>query len=121
MYRFPKDLDLSSMVGASLQQICIGPSNVQFGFTHGIRITLESKATILRSGKLATSWDHEKGWSGCEFQQLMNKRVVGYSVIDEKLMEIMFSDEWVVHFFDDSDGYESLQIHGLEGGQTVIV
>ena len=121
MYRFPMDLDLSSMVGVSLQQICIGSSDVQFGFSQGIRITLESRATFLRGGKLATNWDHEKGWSGCDFQQLLNKSVIGYSVVDERLLEITFSDDWVVQFFDDSDGLESLQIHGLASGQTVIV
>jgi hypothetical protein len=41
MYGVPPDLDLTRLFGATLNQICLGPFDLQFHFSNGVHLTVE--------------------------------------------------------------------------------
>ena len=117
MYRFASDLRLDDLVGSEIQQICVGPSDVQFRFGSGTCIAVQNRATLVRAGESLCEWAAVGGWSNCEFQCLFNCTIDGYGVLNDQLLEIRFIGGLALQFHDDSDHFESLQIY--PGGSVV--
>jgi hypothetical protein len=117
MYRFTSDLKLDDLVGSEIQQICLGPADVQFRFDSGTCIALQSRATLVDAGVALCEWTAASGWSSCEFQRLFNCAANAYAVINDRLLEIRFVGGLALQFHDDSDHFESLQIY--PGGSVV--
>lgn len=111
MYRFASDLRLDELVGSEIQQICVGPSDVQFRFDSGTCIAVQSRATLLQAGEMICAWAVAGGWSTSEFQRLFNCTIDGYAVLNDRLLEIRFISGLALQFHDDSDQFESLQIY----------
>ncbi|WP_395400570.1 hypothetical protein ACHMW6_24110 [Pseudoduganella sp. UC29_106] len=117
MYRFASDLNLDDLVGTELQQICLGPTDVQFRFGSGTCIALQSRATLVTAGLAQSEWTASDGWSNHKFQLMLHSPVREYVVLSERLLEIRFTNDLALQLHDDFDQFESLQIY--PGGDVV--
>jgi hypothetical protein len=120
MYRFSPDFDVSFCIGHSLNQIAIGKYDVQFNFDSGVTIALQSHAEVLGQDKLIASWSAPSGWSSLTFCELLNRTVTHAHVLTERIIEIQFSDDFVLRLHDNSDQFESIQIFGKDQDLIVI-
>lgn len=111
MYGIPLNLDLDDIVGAEIRQICIGRYDVQFHFTSGRGIFVQSTAEILgEGGCLLADWCEDTGWSSTSFFDLLNAPIRAYSIPNDKTLEIAFEGNLTLRLYDSSDRFESMQI-----------
>ena len=110
MYRFDHKLDLNSIVGAEVEQICCGRFDVQFRGSR-FSISVQSRLTLKEGDEVIGIWTPEDNWSSIAFQRLLKTPIMGFSVLTDRLLEIRFACGVVAHFHDDSEQYESLQIY----------
>ncbi|ACV25584.1 hypothetical protein [Kangiella koreensis] len=108
MYRIPKDLDLSKMIGEFTTQIAVGQNDIQLSFG-SVTFTIESKIMIIRDGKIIGIWEGAN-WPTSEFYEIMNVHVVDYKVPGERTIVIVLENNMEIHMHDDSDHYECIQI-----------
>lgn len=122
MYRIASDLDLRDIVGSEIQQICLGRSDVQFRFGSETAICVQSRVTLLEHGRTIATWDEKQNWTSLEFQRLLMIPVLGYSVPNDRLLEINFAGDLTLQLHDDSDQFESMQIYqrAVTNGPIVI-
>ncbi|CAN5153105.1 hypothetical protein BH11PSE11_BH11PSE11_32400 [soil metagenome] len=122
MYRIPANLDLTDLVGADLEQICLGGADVQFVFGTKATVAVQSRVSVFENDDLVAEWDEEENWCSLSFQRLLNATVQGYRVINEQTLEIQFADGLKLQLHDESDQYESMQIYyaGDANGPIVI-
>src|SRR3979490_1852835 len=111
MYRIAADLDLRDIVGSEIQQICLGRSDVQFRFGSGTTICVQSRVTLVEHGRTVATWDEKENWTQLDFQKLLMIPVLGYSVPNERLLEIHLTGDLTLQLHDDSDQFESMQIY----------
>lgn len=111
MHRVPENLDLSTLLGATLNMIGLGRYDVQFTFEAKTTICLQGNATLLQNGVEIATWDEENNWSSLVFQRLLNQSVESYSVPHDRLIEIKFTNSFALQLHDSSDHYESMQIY----------
>ena len=111
MYRFASDLNLDDLVGSEIQQICLGPFDVQFRFGSDTCIAVQGRVTLVAAGDVMCEWTVLGGWSNGEFQRLFNCSIETYAVLNDRLLEIGFQGGLALHLHDDSDQFESLQIY----------
>lgn len=121
MNRFASDIDLKDIVGSEIQQICVGAFDVQFRFGSKTAICVQSRVTLLEQLTMIATWDEKTGWSALEFQKVLNVPVTGYSVPNDRLLEIQFQGGLALQVHDDSDQYESLQIYPRGDSAAVII
>ena len=108
MYRIPKDLDLSEIIGKSTTQIRVGQYDVQFTFGE-VDFLVESKACIYCKGELIGEWSGGN-WPSSGFYKIMNVDVVRYEIPNDRTIVIHLDGGIEIHLFDDSDQFECLQI-----------
>jgi hypothetical protein len=122
MYRIAADLDLRDIVGSEIQQICLGRSDVQFRFGSGTTICVQSRVTLVEHGRTVATWDEKENWTQLDFQKLLMIPVLGYSVPNERLLEIHLTGDLTLQLHDDSDQFESMQIYqrNVRKGPIVI-
>jgi len=120
MYRVPENLDLTFIIGADLNMISLGRYDVQFVFDCKSTISLQSRATVLFNGSEISAWT-EDGWSSLDFQKLLNQTVVGYSVPNDRVIEVQFDSGFTLQLHDDSDQYESMQIYPPKPDNTIVI
>lgn len=111
MYGFPNDLEMDDIVGAEIQQICLGRADVQFRFGTGRVICAQALVEVFRCDELVSTWDEESNWSNSRFQILLDVAIDGYTVLHERLLEVRLKGCLKLHFHDTSDRFESLQIY----------
>jgi hypothetical protein len=121
MYRFAPDLDFSFCIGSSLAQIAIGKYDVQFKFGSGATIAVQSKAVVFCQKEPIANWSEDNGWSSLAFHGLLNQSVVRGIVVDERTIELQFSEGLVLRLYDESDEYESMQIYLPAPNSDIIV
>ncbi len=109
MYRIPKELDLSPIVGAITTQIRVGQFDLQFTFGP-VSFTVQSPVNLYRDSKLLGRWEEGK-WPAPEFYDIMNTEVVCCEVINERLIVFEFGNGMEMHLVDNSDQYESMTIN----------
>jgi hypothetical protein len=110
MYRIPTDLNIKGLVGSVLNQIRLGRYDVQFHFDSAACISTQTQLDVFRGTNKIAAWNEENNWSGAEFQALLNEKVVAYSVPNDRLLTVQFESGLALHFHDDSDQYECIQI-----------
>jgi hypothetical protein len=108
MYRIPKELDLSPVVGEFTTQVCVGQFDLQFSFGD-VRFAVTSPVDLFRDGKRLAHWE-EGQWPEPGFYHLMNTNVTRCDVVNERLIEIQFENGITMHLVDNSDQYECMQI-----------
>ncbi len=121
MYRIPDDLDLNDIVNSEIQQICLGRYDVQFHFASGTIVAVQGDVTLLDGDKVIGTWNEAGNWTSLGFQQLLNVAVTGYSVVNDRLLQINFASGLILHLHDYSDQYESFQIYPKDKDQIIVV
>ena len=109
MYRIPKELDLSPVVGKFTTQIRVGQFDLQFTFGN-VSFTIRSPVSLFRGSALIGHWD-EGEWPDPEFYDTMNIEVTRCDIKTDRLIVITFANGIEMHLTDDSDQYECMEIH----------
>ncbi len=108
MYRVPKELDLSPIIGESTSQLRVGQFDLQF--TLGVvSFSIQSPVSLHRKGELIGRWC-EGSWPDPGFYDVLNTEVTQYLLVDERRIVIEFANGIEMHLEDNSDQYESMQI-----------
>ena len=118
MNRFPKDLDLSSIIGEFTTQVNVGQFDLQFTFGD-ITFAIQSPVNLYREGKIYAHWE-EGIWPEPGFYEIMNTKVILYEVVNEKLIVLKFENGIEMHLEDSSDQYESMQI-SFKGNSSQLI
>lgn len=108
MYRIPKDLDLSPVVGEFTTQVRVGQFDLQFTFGP-VNFAVQSPVNLFRDGKLVAHWEEGK-WPDPGFYEIMNAEVRRCEVVNDRLIVLDFVNGTEMHLEDNSDQYESMQI-----------
>lgn len=115
MYRIPKDLDLSPVVGESTTQVRVGQFDLQFAFGP-VNFAVQSPVKLFHEGKLVGRWSEGK-WPDRGFYDIMNAEVRRCEVVNDSLIVFEFDNGMKMHLEDSSDEYESMQI-SFEGDSS---
>ena len=118
MYRIPKELDLSPVVGEFTTQIRVGQFDLQFTFGP-VNFAVQSPVNLYHDGKLLAHWEEGK-WPAPGFYDIMNAEVTRCEVRNERLIVFDFDNGIEMHLEDNSDQYESMQI-AFDGEPTLWV
>jgi hypothetical protein len=118
MYRIPKELDLSRVVGEFTTQVRVGQFDLQFTFGP-VNFAVQSPVKLFRDGILVASWE-EGRWPDAGFYDIMNTRVTRCEVVNDRLIVLEFDNGLSMHLEDSSDQYESMQI-SFEGDPSLWV
>lgn len=108
MYRIPKELDLSTVVGEFTTQVRVGQFDLQFTFGDA-DFVIQSLVNLFRGGALVAHWEAGK-WPDPGFYQIMNTEVTQCEVVNDGLIVFEFANGIEMHLEDSSDQYESMQI-----------
>jgi hypothetical protein len=108
MYRIPKELDLSPIVGEFTTQVRVGQFDIQFTFGE-VSFAVQSPISLFREGRLFAHWEEGK-WPDPGFYEIMNTEVIRCDVVSNKLIVVAFANGIEMHLEDSSDQYESMQI-----------
>ena len=111
MHRFNAELNIEGLVDAELQQICIGKFDLQFRFSSGTMIVVQSNVQLRRDVTVLASWTENSGWDRVEFHTLLNVKVKSYGVLNENCLRIEFQNALLLDLTDRSEQYESMQIY----------
>lgn len=119
MYRIPKDLDLSAVVGEFTTQVRVGQFDLQFTFGP-VNFAVQSPVSLFQHGALVATWTEGK-WPEPGFFDVMNSEVKRCEVVNDRLIVFEFENGLEMHLEDNSDQYESMQI-SIDGipGQWII-
>ena len=108
MYRIPKELDLSPVVGEFTTQLCVGQFDLQFTFGD-VSFVIQTQVNLFRDGKPFAHWE-EGRWPDSGFYEIMNSEVTRCQIVNDRLIVFEFANGIEMHLKDDSDQYESMQI-----------
>ena len=109
MYGFPKDLDLSPVVGECTTQLLVGQFDLQFTLGR-VSFSIQSPVTLFREGAPYARWEEGK-WPDPGFFDIMNVNVTRCEIANDKLVVIQFENGITMTLEDNSDQYESMTIH----------
>lgn len=108
MYRLPKDVDFSFLVGATLGQVCIGANEVIFNFDRDIVLAVESEF-LIRTPRGETLF-REAISSGGAVALLVSSSVSEVSPSTDGTLRLVFGEDAVLEIYDSSREYESYQL-----------
>ena len=108
MYRIPKELDLSPVVGEFTTQVRVGQFDLQFTFGK-VNFAIQSPVRLFRDGKQVAYWEEGK-WPEPGFYDIMNTEVRRCEIVNDRLIVLQFDNGIEMHLEDNSDQYESMQI-----------
>ena len=108
MYRIPKELDLSAVIGQVTTQLRVGQFDLQFTFG-GVNFSVQSPVNLLQAGKQVAHWEPGK-WPEAGFFDVMNSEVARAEIVHDRLIVLGFANGVEMHLVDDSDHYECMQI-----------
>ena len=108
MYRIPKELDLSPVVGEFTTQVRVGQFDVQFTFGK-VNFAVQSPVKLFRSGKQVAYWEEGK-WPEPGFYDIINTEVRRCEIVSDRVILFQFDNGLEMYLEDNSDQYESMQI-----------
>jgi len=108
MYRIPKELDLSPVVGEFTTQLRVGQFDLQFTFGP-VNFAVQSPVNLFREKKSIGHWEEGK-WPEPAFYEIMNVDVKRCEIVNDRLIVFEFENGVEMHLEDSSDQYESMQI-----------
>jgi Family of unknown function (DUF6188) len=119
MYGLPKNIDLSFFVERELNQVAVGPYNIQFNFdgpvlSPGVQsllsLTVQSRIEHCFKG-VVNEWDGDDNnpLSAASLLGLVGKSVTAVQGDTDGTLSLTFSNSDVVTVFDN-EGYEAYQI-----------
>lgn len=117
MHGIPENTDLAPLVGAILEQLCIGLNEIILRFGDSLSLTVEGQLRLE---------SNEVVWQGNTYREaanafaaLLGVAIVRSWIVDSKTLSIEFSNGTVVTVFDSKTRYESFQLH--IGDRVVVV
>ncbi|MBT1118661.1 hypothetical protein ACYCFL_04970 [Stutzerimonas nitrititolerans] len=114
MYRIPKDIDLSGIVGEFTTQVLVGQFDIQFRFGT-YHFAVQSDVHLIQHGKVIGVWQ-SGAWPSQQFFEIMNINIVKCQIPDERKIVIHLENGIEIHLSDDSDQFECMQIY-VDGEQ----
>lgn len=108
MYRIPRNLDLSGVIGESTTQLRVGQFDLQFTFGP-VSFSVESPVQLFKHGVLVAHWEQGK-WPESGFYDMMNSEAKRCEVVTDRLLVIELENGIEIHLQDSSDQYESMSI-----------
>lgn len=90
MYRIPKELDLSPIVGESNTQIRVGQYGIQFTFGC-VDFAVQSPVRLFRDGAFLGLWEEGK-WPAPAFFDVMNSVIIRCEILSETQIAIIFEN-----------------------------
>jgi len=114
MYRIPKDIDLSGIVGEFTTQVLVGQFDIQFRFGK-YHFAVQSDIRLIQHGKVIGVWQ-SGAWPPPQFFEIMNVNIVSCQIPDERKIVIHLENGIEIHLSDDSDQFECMQIY-VDGEQ----
>ena len=119
MYRIPKDLDLSPVVGEFTTQLRVGQFDLQFTFGR-VDFALSSPIDLFLDGKQFAHWEPGR-WPEPGFYDIMNVEVTRCDIPNDRLILLEFSNRITMHLVDDSDQDECMVINLQDEPSTWII
>jgi hypothetical protein len=108
MYRIPKGLDLSPVLGKFTTQIRVGQYDLQFTFGD-VHFGISSPVNLFRERELIGHWE-EGRWPDAAFYDIMNTEITRCEVRTDRLIVVAFANGIELQLVDDSDQYECMNI-----------
>lgn len=108
MYRIPKELDLSPVIGEFTTQLRVGQFDLQFTLG-SVNFAIQSPVSLFRDGRLVAHWEEGK-WPDTGFYDVMNAAVTRCEVANDRLIVLEFENGLEMHLVDNSDQHETMQI-----------
>ena len=108
MYRIPRELDLSLVVGEFTTQVRVGQFDLQFTFGP-VNFAVQSPVNLFRNGEIVAHWE-EGRWPDAGFYEIMDTTVRRCDIKSDRLIVLEFDNGISMHLEDSSDRYESMQI-----------
>ena len=96
----------------------MGQWDIQFTLGN-IDFAIQSEVSLYRDKMLIGKWT-EGTWPDATFLELMNTKVVNWELRSDKLLLLKFENGIEMHLVDNSDQYESMQIHFDDDKQMII-
>lgn len=119
MNRFPKELDLSPIIGEFTTQIRVGQFDIQFSFGK-VDFAVQSPIELFKNNDSIGKWS-EGNWPDPEFYNLMNVEVTEWKLVSDTLLILKFENGIEMHLVDNSDQYESMQIYISDNENPLII
>ena len=119
MYRIPRELDLSPVIGEFTTQVRVGKFDLQFTFG-SVNFSVHSPVNLFRAEELIAHWEEGK-WPDPGFYEIMNTEVVRCEVVNDRLIVFEFKNGIEMHLEDNSDQYESMQIRFQDNPSEWII
>ena len=114
MYRIPKEIDLSKIIGQFITQIHVGKYDLQFDLGD-VHFAIQSPIKLFKNGVIIAFWE-ENRWPEKGFIEVFNLDVINFRIPDDITIIIQFEDNLEMHLSDNSDQYETMQIN-IKGEQ----
>lgn len=110
MQGLPKDVNLDPLIGAQLEQVCIGENDYILHFDQDVRISVESESVHERPdvGRVRISDNRTSAGTLC---RLLGTKIINANVREDGGVRIGFSDGSQLDIINDSTVYESLVLH----------
>jgi hypothetical protein len=90
MYRIPKELDLSPIVGQFTTQIAVGQFDIQFTFG-AVHFAVTSPVDLFRDNQVIGHWEEGK-WPDAAFYDIMNTEVTSCEIKTDRLIIMQFAN-----------------------------
>jgi len=120
MYGISADLDLSDLIGQSLDGILLARGSVVFNFTKS-KISVQGPIQIRKDDHEISTWLENETSATPAFTQLLGLETTSFSISDGKMLDISFSEGLVLRLIDDSLQYESFQIYLSDVSADLII
>ena len=117
MYRLPPDLDLSFFVGCEIQQVCVGANELILNLHPAVSITVTSRIGFTCKLEALDSYESMPA-AGTAAIAFLHDTVDSAAGDEEGTLTLAFRSGRKVHFYDDSEQYES---YAINHGTRVIV
>lgn len=111
MYGLSQDFRVEGLVDSVLSQICVGKFDVQFRFDSGTFFCVQGTARMYQKDQIIANWTEDYVWDDLSFQNILNCKVLKYSVENDRVLAIFFENDFRLELVDDSQQYESMQIY----------
>lgn len=118
MYRIPKELDLSPIIGEFTTQVRVGQFDIQLTFGK-VNFAIQSTVILKKNGKEIGKWE-EGEWPSPTFYEIMNTEIESFDFIGDTQIILKFKNEIEMVLQDTSDQYESMQI-SIDGDPCLYV
>jgi hypothetical protein len=117
MYGLPTDFDPSFLKGIDLFQVCVGEHQVQMHFDKEVLLSIESSFRIQLADGEAQLYEDCRSSAGA-LAALVSDKTADAAAQPNGTLRLTFASGRWIEIYDDSQQYESYQIHR---GQTLYV